>query len=74
MVIGTYFICGYQCFLVVILLIVIGGYSINGHQQLFYWWLLVAILLMAIGGYCINGYLLINLLMAIGGYSINGYS
>jgi hypothetical protein len=31
MAIGTYFICGYQCFLVIILLIVIGGYSINGH-------------------------------------------
>jgi hypothetical protein len=30
MAIGN-FICGYQCFLVVILLIVIGGYSINGH-------------------------------------------
>jgi len=35
MAIGTYSICGYQCFLVVILLIVIGGYSIND-----YWWLL----------------------------------
>jgi hypothetical protein len=29
--IGTYSICGYQFFLVVILLIVISGYSINGH-------------------------------------------
>jgi len=27
----TYSICGYQCFLAVILLIIIGGYSINGH-------------------------------------------
>jgi len=34
--------------LVAILLMAIGGYSING--------LLVAILLMAIGGYYINGY------------------
>jgi len=31
MAIVTYFICGYQCFLVVILLIIIGGYYINGH-------------------------------------------
>jgi len=29
--IGTYSICGYQCFLVVILLIIIGDYSINDH-------------------------------------------
>jgi hypothetical protein len=35
---------------VVILLIAIGGYSING-----YWWLLVAILLMAISDYSIGG-------------------
>jgi len=33
MAIGTYFICGYQCYLVVILLIVIGGYSINGSND-----------------------------------------
>jgi hypothetical protein len=31
MAIGTYFICGYQWFFVVILLIIIGGYFINGH-------------------------------------------
>jgi hypothetical protein len=31
MAIGTYSIWGYQCFLMVILLIVIGGYSVNGH-------------------------------------------
>jgi hypothetical protein len=43
-------------FLMVILLIVIGGYSINGYLWLFYWWLLVVILLMAIGGYSIGGY------------------
>jgi hypothetical protein len=29
--IGTYSVCDYQCFLVVILLIVISGYFINGH-------------------------------------------
>jgi hypothetical protein len=40
-----------------ILLIVIGGYSIDG-----YWGLLVAILLMAIDGYFIGGY-------SINGYS-----
>jgi len=34
-----------------ILLMAIGGYSING-----YWWLFVINILMAIGGYSINGY------------------
>jgi hypothetical protein len=53
---------------VVILLIIIGDYSINinffigGYSIGVYWWLLVAILLMTIGGYNI-----------IGGYYINGY-
>jgi hypothetical protein len=36
---------------VVILSVVIGGYSINA-----YWWLLTGIILMAIGGYSIGGY------------------
>jgi hypothetical protein len=41
MVIGTYFICGYKCFLLVILLIVIllvaiGGYYINDYWKLLY--------------------------------------
>ncbi len=45
----------------VILLIVIDGYSIGG-----YWCLLMAIIVMAIGGYSISGYWF--LLMAIGGY------
>ncbi len=54
--IGTYFISGCYYPLMVILLMVIGGYSINGHQQLFYWLLFVAIMLMAIGGYYVNGY------------------
>jgi hypothetical protein len=40
----------------VILLVAIIGYSING-----YWWLLMVILLVAIIGYSINGYF-------IGGY------
>jgi len=31
MVIGTYFICGYQCLLMVIILIIIGGYFGKGH-------------------------------------------
>jgi len=34
-----------------IVLMVIGGYCING-----YWWLFVAILFMVIGGYSINSY------------------
>ncbi len=34
-----------------ILLMHIGGYSING-----YWWLLMVIILMTIDGYPINGY------------------
>jgi len=36
MAIGTYFIGGYLCLLKVILLIVIGGYSINSYYYLFY--------------------------------------
>jgi hypothetical protein len=46
-----------------IVLMTIGGYSINGYWWLFYQWLLVVILLMAISGYSINGYW----------YYINGY-
>jgi hypothetical protein len=38
----------------VILLVAIDGYLING-----YWWLLVVILLMAINDYSINGYCLL---------------
>jgi ribose/xylose/arabinose/galactoside ABC-type transport system permease subunit len=34
-----------------IILVVIGGYSINGYE-----WLLMAIILVVIGGYSINGY------------------
>jgi hypothetical protein len=40
----------------VILLMVICGYFINGYPWLFYWWLLVVILLMVIRGYSIGGY------------------
>ncbi len=45
----------YQWLLIVIILMIIGGYFINGysivgHWWLFYRWLLVTILLMAIGG------------------------
>jgi hypothetical protein len=40
----------------VILLMFIGGYSINGYWWLFYYWILVVIILMAIGGYSIIGY------------------
>jgi hypothetical protein len=42
--------------IVVILLIIICGYSINGYWLLFYKWPLVIILLMTINGYSINGY------------------
>jgi hypothetical protein len=38
------------------LLMVIGGYFINGYWWLLYKWLLVATLLIVIGGYFINGY------------------
>jgi len=50
----------------VILLVVINGYFINGN-----WWLLVAILLMVISNYSIGGYWW--LLVATGGYFICGY-
>jgi len=50
----------------VIILVVIGDYSIDG-----YWWLLIGIILVDIGGYW---WLLISIiLMVIGGYYINGY-
>jgi hypothetical protein len=41
---------------VVILLMAVGGYFINGYWWLFYSWLLVVILFMTIGGYFIHGY------------------
>jgi hypothetical protein len=41
---------------VAILLMIIGGYFINGNWWLFYLWLLVVIVLMVIGGYFIYGY------------------
>jgi len=82
MAIGDYFIGGYWCVLMVImlmaivaiLLMVIGGYYINGYWWLFYWWILVCI-----NGYYVNGYwwlfingcscvLMVIILMAIGGY------
>jgi len=44
---------------VVILLIIIGDYSINGYWWLFYRWLLIVILLVAIGCYFIIGYWLL---------------
>ncbi len=65
----------------------IGGYFINGYQQLFYWWhsfngysqLLVIILLVAIIGFSISGYywilhykpLVVILLVVIDGYFIS---
>jgi hypothetical protein len=43
-------------FIVVILLMAIGGYSINGYCWLFYYSPLVIILLVVIDGYSIGGY------------------
>jgi hypothetical protein len=43
----------------VIVLVTIGGYSINGYWRLFYcgyWWLSMTIILMDIGEYYIGGY------------------
>ncbi len=59
MTIGGYFVIAYQWLLMVIILVAIGGYSINGYQSIFYcgyWWLLMIIILMAIGEYSIDGY------------------
>jgi hypothetical protein len=53
MVIAGYFIVDW-CLLLVIILMVIGGYCISG-----YWWLFVIILLMAINNYYIGGYYLL---------------
>jgi hypothetical protein len=58
MVIDGYSIGGYSCLLMAIILMVIGGYFINGYWWLFrckHWWLLMAIL-MVINGYCIISY------------------
>jgi hypothetical protein len=38
------------------LLLVFGGYFINGNWCLFYWWLLMTIILMDIDDYYIGGY------------------
>ncbi len=45
--------------IVVILLIVIGCYYVDGYLQLLYWCLLVVIILTTINGYSINGYWLL---------------
>ncbi len=42
--------------MVVILLLAMGGYSINGYLVAIILMAMVVILLMAIGGYSINGY------------------
>jgi hypothetical protein len=41
---------GYWCLLIVIILMIISGYSISGY------WLLIGIILMVVSGYFINGY------------------
>jgi len=40
MAIDIYYIYGYQCFLIIILLIIIGGYSIYGYFINGYWLLI----------------------------------
>jgi hypothetical protein len=56
---------------VVIVLMAIHGYSINGYWLLIYKWILMLTLLMVIDGYFIGGYWC--LLMVIGAYFIGGY-
>ncbi len=51
MVIQLVVIRGYQWLLVTILLMAIGGYSINGYSIKGYWWILMVILLIVIVGY-----------------------
>jgi hypothetical protein len=71
MVIDEYFISEYCCLLIVIILMVIGGYSIGR-----YWWVLIIIILLPVGGYSIGRYwwvLIIIILLPIGGYFIHGY-
>jgi hypothetical protein len=54
MTIGGYAINGYWWLLMVITLVIIDGYFINGYCGYFingYWWLSMAIILMVIGGY-----------------------
>jgi hypothetical protein len=40
----------------VILLVIIHGYSIGDYSWLFYWWLLMVILLVIINGYSTGDY------------------
>jgi hypothetical protein len=56
MVISEYFIHGYSWLFMVIIFMVIGGYSINGCLWLLYLWLLMPILLVVVCGYYIYGY------------------
>jgi len=58
---------------VAIILMVIGGYFINGYWLLLYKWLSVVIILVVIDGYSIGGYwclILVIILMAIGVYFV----
>ncbi len=68
----------------VILLVTISGYSINGYLKNYingYWWLNYHRLLVAIGDYFINSYcwlfyyrpLMVILLLVIDGYFISSY-
>jgi uncharacterized membrane protein len=59
MVIDGYFINGYWCLLMAIILMTIDGIllvDIGGYSIGEYWWLFISIILMAIGGNYINGY------------------
>jgi hypothetical protein len=40
----------------VIILVAIDSYYINGYQWILYWWSLMVIILVAINSYSINGY------------------
>jgi hypothetical protein len=59
MVIDEIFVITYCSLLMVIVLVVIGDYYINGYNCIFYcgyWWLLMIIILMVVDDYYINGY------------------
>jgi len=76
-VINGYCISGYWWILMVILLMAIGGYFIDGYLLM----TIMDILLMDIDGYFIDGYwwifywwiMMVILLMVIAGYFIGGY-
>jgi hypothetical protein len=48
---GGYYIGGYLCLLMAIILVIISGYCISGYFANGYWWLVMVIIIMAIGDY-----------------------